>query len=59
MEKDKQVHSEELKVRIKTIPTNFKALDIDNILDIFLYDPNTDEVFGFTLDNIEDLSEYL
>ena len=59
LESDQSIHTEELKERIKIIGRNFKSLDIEDILDRFLYDPNQDEVLGFTSDNIEDWSENL
>ena len=57
LETDKDVHTEELKERVKIVANNFKALKIDDILDRFLYDPNQDEIYGASADNIDEWSE--
>ena len=57
LETDEEVHTKELKERVKIVKENFKALRINEILDRFLYDPNQDEIYGAFADEIDDWSE--
>ena len=51
------VHTEVLKERVKMVKEDLKALRVNDILDKFPYEPQMDEVYGYTADNIEDWAD--
>ena len=46
LETNKEVHTDELKERIRLISKSFKGINFDNILERFVYDPNADDQHG-------------
>merc|ERR1712030_147493 len=54
LEGNSEIHTDVLNEKIKRISKDFKAINIDNILEKFIYDPNCDEIFEGTAQEISD-----
>ena len=54
LEANKEIHTDALNEKIKRISKDFKAINIDGILEKFVYDPNCDEIHGGTAQQISD-----
>jgi len=46
LENNTEVHTDELKERIRLISKSFKGINFDNILEKFVYDPKADDIHG-------------
>ena len=54
LEDNTEIHTDFLNDKVKRIVKDFKAINIDNILEKFLYDPNMDEIYDGTAHEISD-----
>ena len=52
LERNSDVHTEELEERIQIISRMFNTIDIETILEWFVYYPNTDDQFGGSSDSL-------
>ena len=54
LEDNPDIHTDFLNDKVKRIVKDFKAINIDNILEKFLYDPNMDDIYDGTANDISD-----
>ena len=56
LDSDDKIHSEALDAAVKHIKKQFFALNVEDVLDAFDHDPNMDEGYGCSADQLGDWS---